>query len=215
MEILIAEDDPISRRLLESTLALWGYRVVVTKNGKEAWDILKGIDAPGLAILDVMMPEMDGLEICRKVRGLRSPSPPFLILLTAMSAKDDVVNGIEAGANDYLSKPFHREELRVRVGVGVKMLELQKILSIRVKELEDSLLQVKQLQGMLPICSYCKQVRDDKNYWHKVENYISTRVNIEFSHGVCPDCLARLTHKIKEHHVQKINVEAKARRVTE
>jgi sigma-B regulation protein RsbU (phosphoserine phosphatase) len=203
MNILIAEDDPVSRRILEQTLVSWGYKVIVTGNGKEAWDVLMSDGAPSLAILDIMMPEMDGLEICQSVRRLRGPTPPYLILLTAMSGKDDVVNGIEAGANDYLTKPFHREELRVRVGVGMQMLALQRDLTNRVEELEDALARVKQLQGMLPICSYCKQVRDDQNYWHKVETYISSHADIKFSHGICPDCYERLALEVKENHRQK------------
>jgi phosphoserine phosphatase RsbU/P len=197
MNILIAEDDPVSCRILEMTLASWGHNVCMTTNGQMAWDILRQADSPSLAILDIMMPEIDGCEVCRKVRELSTAIPPYIILLSAMSAKDDVVRGIQAGANDYLTKPFHREELRVRVEVGVRMLELQRVLADRVKELEEALSQVKQLQGLLPICSYCKKVRDDQNYWQKVETYISDRVDVEFSHGICPDCLARVRSEIK------------------
>lgn len=197
MNILIAEDDPVSCRILEMTLASWGHRVSTTTNGQMAWDILRQADSPPLAILDIMMPEIDGCEVCRRVRELSTAIPPYVILLSAMSAKNDVVRGIQAGANDYLTKPFHREELRVRVEVGVQMLELQRVLADRVKELEEALSQVKQLQGLLPICSYCKKVRDDQNYWQKVETYISDRADVEFSHGICPDCLARVTAEIK------------------
>jgi CheY-like chemotaxis protein len=145
-----------------------------------------------------MMPEMDGCEVCRKVRELSVVIPPYLILLTAMTTKEDVVRGIKSGANDYLTKPFHREELKVRVEVGVQMLELQRVLADRVKELEEALSQVKQLQGLLPICSYCKKVRDDQNYWQKVDTYISDRIDLQFSHGICPDCLERMTSRAKE-----------------
>jgi DNA-binding response OmpR family regulator len=205
MNILIAEDDSVSRRILEMTLVAWGYDVIGTKNGIEAWNVLSGEDAPSLAILDVMMPEMDGFEICRKVRQMEHPTQPYLILLTAMSGKEDVVNGIEAGANDYLTKPFNREELRVRVGVGVQMLNLQRNLTDRVKELEEALSQVKQLQGMLPICSYCKQVRDDQNYWHKVEHYIASHADITFSHGICPACFVRVSKELEKNRLQAAN----------
>ncbi len=192
MKILIAEDDPVSRRILQATLVQWGYEVAVTLDGRQAWDVLQREEAPSLAILDIMMPGMDGLEICRRVRQSPTTTPPYLILLTAMSGYESVVRGIEAGANDYLSKPFHREELRVRVAVGVQMLELQRALAARVDELEEALSQVKQLQGMLPICSYCKKIRDDQNYWQKVENYISDHTDVKFSHGICPDCYDRV-----------------------
>jgi DNA-binding response OmpR family regulator len=198
MKILIAEDDPVSCRILEMTLSAWGHDVSVARDGRAAWDILQRADSPALAILDIMMPEMDGCEVCRKVREVSGAIPPYLILLTAMTAKDDVVRGIKSGANDYLTKPFHREELKVRVEVGVQMLELQRVLTDRVKELEDALSQVKQLQGLLPICSYCKKVRDDQNYWQKVDTYLSDRIDVQFSHGVCPDCLERMTSRAKE-----------------
>lgn len=198
MNILIAEDDPVSRRLLEATLVNCGYDVSVTFDGNGAWDALQSENAPSLAILDIMMPGIDGLEVCRRVRQLPSSTPPYLILLTAMGSKEAVVRGIEAGANDYLSKPFHRDELRARVGVGVQMLELQKSLADRVKELEQALSQMKQLQGMLPICSYCKKIRNDQNYWQRVEGYISDHTDVEFSHGICPDCQSRVAGEIAE-----------------
>jgi len=202
MNILIAEDDPVSRRVLEATLVNSGYEVSVTCDGNTAWNALKGDNAPSLAILDIMMPGIDGLEVCRRVRQLPALIPAYLILLTALGSKEAVVRGIEAGANDYLSKPFDRDELKARVGVGVQMLELQKSLAQRVKELEQALSQVKQLQGMLPICSYCKKIRNDQNYWQRVEGYISEHTNVEFSHGICPDCHARVVSEIAERRKQ-------------
>jgi len=198
MKILIAEDDAVSRRILERTLLKWGYEVTVTLDGLAALAGLQAADAPSLAILDIMMPEMDGLEICRQVRQMSATVPPYLILLTAMSSKEDVVNGIRAGANDYLTKPFHRDELRVRLGVGVQMLELQRSLTERVKELEAALSQVKQLQGLLPICSYCKKIRDDQNYWQKVEDYLSEKTAVQFSHGICPACYENVVREFTE-----------------
>lgn len=198
MKILIAEDDPVSRRILEETLLDWGYEVSVAPDGAAAWDALRRADAPSLAILDIMMPEMDGLEVCRSVRQLSAALPPYLILLTAMNSKEDVVKGIRAGANDYLTKPFHRDELKVRVGVGVQMLELQSKLAERVRELEEALSQINRMQGLLPICSYCKKIRDDHNYWQKVETYIGERSQVQFSHGVCPTCYEDVTRELAE-----------------
>ena len=188
MKIFIAEDDPVSRRVLEATLGRFGHQVVVAANGAEAWAVLQGDDAPSLAILDWMMPELDGAEICRRVRSIPTTTPPYLILLTAKSGKENVVAGLDAGANDYLTKPFDREELRARVQVGAQVLELQKNLARRISELEDALAQVKQLQGLLPICSYCKKIRDEQNYWQRVDSYITEHADVRFSHGICPDC---------------------------
>lgn len=198
MRVLIAEDDPVSRRILEEALLSWGYEVSTAQDGVAAWEMLQGADAASLAILDIMMPEMDGLEVCRKVRRLSVTIPPYLILLTAMSSKEDVVNGIQAGANDYLAKPFHPDELKVRIGVGVQMVELNRSLAERVKELEAALSQVEQLQGLLPICSYCKKIRSGESYWQKVENYLSDRTALQFTHGICPECFEEMVSKLAE-----------------
>lgn len=188
MRILIAEDDPVSRRLLEMTLRKWGYEVTVTCDGREALTELEGENAPRLAIIDWMMPGMDGIEVCQKVRLLPNPVPTYLIFLTARGNKEDIVAGLSAGADDYVAKPFNRAELHARLQVGERIIELQRKLSQRVKELEEALRHVKKLQGMLPICSYCKKVRDDKNYWQQVEEYVTERSDAIFSHSVCPEC---------------------------
>ena|SRR2546421_2738874 len=188
MKILIAEDDPVSRRLLQATIEKFGYEVVVAAQGAEAWAALQHDDAPSLAILDWMMPELDGIEVCRRVREIPTSTPPYLILLTAKTERGDVVAGLDAGANDYLTKPFDRAELRARVQVGAQVLELQRKLAERVLELEDTLTQVKQLQGLLPICSYCKNIRDEQNYWQRVDSYLMEHADVMFSHGICPDC---------------------------
>lgn len=188
MKVLIAEDDPVSSRLLTATLTTFGFEVVSAVNGAEAWAVLQSEDAPSLAILDWIMPELHGVEVCRRVRQIPTATPPYLILLTAKSEKSDVVIGLDSGADDYLIKPFDRSELRARIQVGTHVLELQKHLADRVKELEAALSQVKQLQGLLPVCSYCKKVRSEENYWQRVENYLAEHADVVFSHGICPDC---------------------------
>jgi two-component system, cell cycle response regulator len=124
MRVLIAEDDRVSRSLLERVLLKWGYEVAVTCDGEEAWRALQQDDAPSLVVLDWMMPGLDGLEVCRRVRGLDVPNPPYLILLTARDRTSDIVAGLEAGANDYLGKPFDKDELRARLEVGRRFTEL-------------------------------------------------------------------------------------------
>lgn len=188
MKILIAEDDLISRRVLAATLEKFGYEVIVAADGAEAWSLLQGPNAPQFAILDWMMPELDGVEVCRRVRSTPTQNPPYLILLTARSGKADVVAGLDAGANDYVTKPFDSTELRARVQVGEHVLELQNSLATRIGELEAALSQVKQLQGLLPICSYCKKIRDEKNYWQRVDDYLAEYADVRFTHGICPDC---------------------------
>jgi sigma-B regulation protein RsbU (phosphoserine phosphatase) len=192
MKILIAEDDPVSRRVLEATLSKWGFEVLTTSNGREAWEALVAPQAPKLAILDWMMPEMDGVEVCRRARGRPDAGPLHILLLTARGRKEDVIAGLQAGADDYVTKPFDHEELRARVQVGVRIVDLQTLLAARVAELEEALTRVRQLRGLLPICSYCKKVRDDRNYWQQVEQYVSTHSEVQFSHGICPDCYKRV-----------------------
>jgi DNA-binding response OmpR family regulator len=191
MRILIAEDEAVSRRMLEATLQKWGYEVVAVADGLAAWQALEGEDPPHLAILDWMMPGMDGTEVCQRVRELSHAPQTYLILLTARGSSEDVVRGLEAGANDYVTKPFDREELRARVQVGRRVVELQASLAQRVRELEEALAGVNQLQGLLPICSYCKKIRDDRNYWQQVERYISEHSEAVFSHSICPDCFEK------------------------
>jgi phosphoserine phosphatase RsbU/P len=188
MRILIAEDETISRRVLESTLTKWGYEVVATCDGNEAWEELRREAPPPIAILDLMMPGMDGLEVCRKTRQRPFGTPLYIILLTAKTSKEDIVSGLDAGADDFVAKPFDNDELRSRLRAGIRVIELHQKLAERLSELEQALAQVKQLQGLLPICSYCKSIRDDQNYWQRVENYISEHTDAQFSHGICPNC---------------------------
>jgi DNA-binding response OmpR family regulator len=192
MRILIAEDDPVSRYVLEAMLKSWGYDLVVTADGAQAWDALKQEDAPQLAVLDWMMPGLDGVDVCRRVRTEFPDKPVYILLLTAKGEKNSIVEGLEAGADDYVIKPFAREELRARVRVGARVIELQNSLSQRVNELQEALSQVKQLQGILPICSHCKKVRDDHNYWQQVESYIASHSEAQFSHSICPECFDRI-----------------------
>lgn len=188
MKILIAEDDENSSQVLTVNLMQWGHEVVATANGLEAWEVLQQEDAPRLAILDWMMPGIEGPEVCRRLRKLETTVPPYVILLTARSGIEEVINGLQAGADDYLTKPYHREELRLRVQAGVRMIELQEKLADRVGELQTALDRMKRLQGILPICGYCKKIRNDSDYWQNVESYISSHSEAEFSHSICPPC---------------------------
>lgn len=147
--ILVAEDDPISRELISTRLRKWGYEVVLTVDGSEAINALRRADAPTLAILDWMMPGMDGIEICRRVR--ESEKLVYIILLTARGAKENVVEGLRAGADDYLVKPFNKDELHARILVGLRVMNLQVSLSERVNELELAAREIRSLKLQLPL----------------------------------------------------------------
>lgn len=188
MRILIAEDDILSRRLLETRLNSWGYEVVVTENGEQAWVEVQKDSAPRLAIIDWMMPHLDGLEVCRLIRARNITPYIYVILLTARDSKEDTTQGFAAGADDYILKPFDHEELRARIKVGERILALEHALSHKVTELENALAQVHQLKELLPICMFCKKIRDDQDYWHQIEHYLHAHAGTDFSHGICPEC---------------------------
>lgn len=191
MKILVAEDQVVSRHILTGNLRKWGYEVTAVEDGTRAWEVLQAEEAPPLALLDWSMPGMDGIEICQQIRKRPQTRPTYVILLTARRGQEDKIHGLQSGADDYITKPFNHEELRARVEVGFRVLELQRALAQRVRELEDALSRVKTLQGLLPICSYCKKIRNDRNYWQQVEGYISDHSEAQFSHGICPECYAR------------------------
>jgi DNA-binding response OmpR family regulator len=197
MKILIAEDDLVSRTMLSRLLTSWGHEVVVTVDGRAAWEMLQKDDAPKVAILDWMMPEIDGPEVCRRNHGLARQEPTYVILLTAKDRTEDLVVGLESGANDYLVKPFDRRELQARLRVAERVVALQREVADRVRELQDALGQIHQLQGLLPICSYCKKIRDDGNYWQQLEGYLSRNTGVRFSHGVCPECYEKVVAQLE------------------
>jgi DNA-binding response OmpR family regulator len=188
MRALVADDDRTTAALLRHTLERQGLEVVVVHDGAEAWAAIQRDPDIGLAVLDWNMPGLDGPEVCRRIRADATRAHLHVLLLTGREGRADVVIGLDAGADDYLSKPFDPEVFRARVDVGLRVLKLKERLAERVAELEVALSKVKQLRGLLPICSYCKHVRSDGNYWEQVEQYISAHSDMQFSHGICPAC---------------------------
>ena len=167
------------------------YEVATARDGAAAWKILRQQDGPRLAVLDWQMPGMHGNEICRKARQLPD-TPMYLLLLTATrKSSADIVAGFDAGADDYITKPFDAAELRARVAVGRRVLQLQQSLAEHVAELQEALLSVRKLEGLLPICSWCKRVRNDQNYWEQLEQYLSDHMGANITHVICPECCAK------------------------
>jgi phosphoserine phosphatase RsbU/P len=184
MRILIADDDRASATMLQRTLAGWGFEVTTVHDGAAAWERITSDEPPALTIADWMMPNVDGLELCRRIRATTLPSPIYVILLTARTSRQDLVAGLEAGADDYLTKPFDPDELRARIHVGQRTLQL--------------IASIKRLTGLLPICSYCKRIRSDEDYWQQVESYITEHTDALFSHGICPPCLEKAIQAIDQ-----------------
>jgi CheY-like chemotaxis protein len=199
MRILIADDDITSRTVLSAVLQKNGHEVVGACDGNEALAVLEGADAPRLAILDWMMPGMDGIGICQRVRARESDRPPYLMMLTTRGEKTDVSAGLRAGANDYLAKPFNAVELTARVEVGCRFVELEDRLAAKVRELQEAMAQIKTLSGIVPICSSCKKIRDDAGYWKQVELFVGEHTDATFTHGICPDCMAKLYPEYATH----------------
>jgi phosphoserine phosphatase RsbU/P len=198
VQVLVADDDRIAATVLSQTLRQWEFEVTVVSDGADALRHLlaHGASTPTLAILDWMMPNVEGAEVCRRVRLELPFANMYLMLLTSLESKSHVIAGLDSGADDYLVKPFDPDDLRARINVGMRVLSLQERLADRVKELQDALANVKVLHGLLPICSYCKRIRGDDQYWTQVESYIAERSDAQFSHGICPTCYVAVSAEI-------------------
>jgi DNA-binding response OmpR family regulator len=173
MRILTADDDESARRILTRTLRALGHDVVETKDGHEAWAQYR-LHNFTLIISDWMMPGLSGIELTKLVREEHRPKYAYVILLTSLEGKGHYLEGMEAGADDFINKPFDKDTLAARLRVAERILNLQA--------------EVKQLEGLLPICAYCKKIKDEEQQWQHLESYISRRTEANFSHGVCPDC---------------------------
>jgi len=197
MKILIADDDAPSCMMLQLLLTKWGYNVITARDGDEAWSILSEPEHPQLLLLDWMMPGMEGPEIVHRLKK-RSPEKPYYsIIITSRSNKDSASNALNAGADDFVWKPFDNDELRARVAVGYRTNSLQQALSDHLHDLRKTLDRVKQLEGIIPICMYCKKIRDDQNSWQQLEQYITEHSEALFSHGICPKCAEEVMQTMK------------------
>ncbi len=174
MKILAVEDDAVARAVLRQALRKLGHEAIEAADGEAAWKVLEH-EPVRVVVSDWMMPNSDGLDLCRKIRGRVGSEYIYFILLTSRDATADNQNeAADAGVDDFLTKPLDISELWTRLRVAERILRYTT--------------QVRQLEEMLPICSYCKKIRDDQNYWQQIEGYISERTGSDFSHSVCPDC---------------------------
>lgn len=178
MKILTVEDDLVARKILVQALHRLGYNTAEAADGEEALRVIEQ-EPVRVIVSDWLMPGIDGLELCRQIRRRVNTEYTYFILLTSREA--DPTNqreAIDAGVDDFLTKPLDMQELWMRLRVSERILKFTT--------------QVRQLEAFLPICSYCKKVRDDQNYWQQIEGYINERTGSEFSHSICPDCYQRV-----------------------
>lgn len=203
MEILIAEDDITSRLILESIIEKWSFDVISVDNGVAAWEILQRKNFPPIALLDWEMPGIDGPELCRRIKLLDRENPLYTILLTGRVSKEDIVTGLQAGADDYITKPFDNNELLARINVAKRLVKTQILLNKKVRELESALEHVKTLQGIIPICMHCHSIRNDNAAWNKLEIYIEQHSDAQFSHSICPACIVKYYPEYVEKIAQK------------
>lgn len=178
VKILAVEDDAVARAILMKALLRLGHEVVLAPDGEAAWAAVQE-DPVRVVVSDWIMPGIDGLELCRRIRARTGFEYVYFILLTARDASPENQNAAaDAGVDDFLTKPLDVSELWTRLRVAERILRYTT--------------QVRQLEELLPICSYCKKIRDDQNYWQQIEGYISERTGSDFSHSVCPDCYSRV-----------------------
>jgi phosphoserine phosphatase RsbU/P len=191
MRALIVDDDPVSTAMLVGSLRRWNIHPAIVSDGADAWDVISGGTPPSLAIVDLMSPRFDGVELCWRIRRTPELSHIYLVLLTVRDSPD-LTDGLEAGADDFLVKPLDVQELRARVNAGIRIVRMQQQLTDQIATLRETFANMKQLTGLLPICSYCKRIRKDEDYWQQLEGYISEHSEAQFSHGICPSCFEQL-----------------------
>jgi len=186
-KILLIDDQPNNLKVLLSVLMENNFEVHIAENGKQAFRVLDHY-YPDLILLDVMMPDIDGFEVCRRIKANKETAVIPVIFMTALDSIEDKILAFEAGGIDYIAKPFQQEEVLARVNIHLTMRKQQ-------LALEQALAEVKKLSGILPICSFCKQIRTDDGYWQQVEQYVTEHSEAKFSHGLCPDCAKKYYFK--------------------
>jgi DNA-binding response OmpR family regulator len=183
LKILIADDDDFSRTLLAGVLESLSHEVTAVPDGQTAWDAVSRDYFPVL-ITDWMMPGISGPDLCRQIRRAQRENYTYIIVLTARAGKESYLEGMRAGADDFITKPFDEDQLAARLAVAERILGLRR--------------HVSRLEGLLPICAYCKKIRDDRKQWQQIEKYVAERSETLFSHGICPECLKREFPEVAE-----------------
>ena len=191
MKILIVDDNTANIDVMLTFLEMEGYELSIATSGQMALKIAE-VNLPDLILLDIMMPEMDGFETCKRLKSNEKTTDIPIIFVTAKKELDDIVQGFHCGGVDYISKPFRQEEVLSRVETHLRLRRMMSVQGQLIEELNQALSEVNKLRKILPICSYCKNIRDEMGTWHQLESYISKFIDTDFSHGVCNECLIKL-----------------------
>ncbi len=189
--ILVIDDNPDNLRLLAGILEEQHYKVRLAPNGARALATIEK-EAPDLVLLDIMMPDMDGYEVCRKLKENELTAGIPIIFISALHDMIDKVKAFSLGGVDFVTKPFNSEEILARIKTHLSLHFLQLQMEKKNSELQKALDEIKTLRGILPICSSCKNIRDDNGYWNQIESYIHDHSEAEFSHSLCPECANKL-----------------------
>lgn len=188
LRILVVDDDAVTRMTLESVIRAAGWSPIAIEDPEMALDILTGADPPPIALIDWQMPSLSGVELCRRLRAADVTARPYVIFVTANSTSTDIVTGLDAGADGYMTKPIAAEELQARVRAGLRTIALQQDLRSRLEQAEAESARTRPLRELLPMCCYCRRIRDERQHWSTLEEYLSHRINVRFTHGFCPTC---------------------------
>jgi CheY-like chemotaxis protein len=192
VNILVVDDEPDIRLITVRVLGSAGYSVEEAETGKECIDMARK-KAPDLVLLDVMLPDMDGYEVCRRIKADEALKGTYVLMFSGRKIdSDDQSEGLEIGADGYVTRPISNRELLARVQAMVRIIRAERERDRLIVELQEAMASIKTLKGLLPICASCKKIRNDKGYWQQVEGYLSEHADIQFSHGICPECMEKL-----------------------
>ncbi len=189
--VLVVDDNPNNLRLLAKLLNENHCKVRLAPNGARALATIQK-EAPDLVLLDIMMPGMDGFEVCRQLKEDAQTASIPIIFISALHETTDKVKAFSLGGVDYISKPFQEKEVLSRIKTHLALSFLQRQLEKKNLELQKAIDEIKILRGILPICSSCKKVRNEDGCWEQIESYIRDRSDVEFSHGICRECVQKL-----------------------
>lgn len=188
MRILIAEDEYTTRLMVQVCLENWGYHVESAVDGDAAWKIMNQANPPEIAILDWEMPGITGDELCRKIKRLERDAPIHVILLTARDSRKDISEGFEAGADDYITKPFNDDELRARIRVAERIVTIQSSLNSSLQELKAALDMVDAFQDQVAVCTQCGKIHAHDGTWKDIAGLMTYPVDPRFYEQSCPEC---------------------------